>query len=145
MSEEHRRRTDHNGNTLHERKTDSDYIARLGDTIERYKIFWLIVMAVFAWWSRTIIVPLRESAMTTTEVRLINRKIDSVIVPRLDSADHDRSRMIVIQQNQGALLGVLSRLQCLHTTPIDRAKISLLDCRDIPVEFAPVPKKGDGF
>lgn len=143
--EEHRRRTDSNGATMHERKTDSDYIARLGGTIERYKIFWFIIVALLGWWGRTVMQPLREAAMTTSEVRLINRKIDSVIVPRLDSADRDRSRMIVISQNQGALLGVLSRLQCLRTTPIDRAKIALLDCRDIPVEFAPLPKPGRGL
>lgn len=140
MSEEHRRRTDTNGNTLHERRTDADYIARAGETIERYKIFWLIIMGVLGWWGRTIMEPLRTAAQTTAEVRLINTKIDSVIVPRLDAADHDRAQMIRIQETQTKQIGTLSRLTCLHTSLIDRVKIDI-NCRDIPIE-TPAAKGG---
>jgi hypothetical protein len=141
MSEEHRRRTDHNGNTAHERKTDADYIARLGETIERYKIFWLIIMAILGWWGRTIMEPLRTAAQTTAEVRLINQKIDSVIVPRLDVADQDRAQMIRIQETQTKQIGTLSRLTCLHTSLVDRVKIDI-NCKDIPIE---TPRLKGGF
>jgi hypothetical protein len=130
---DHRRRLDQNGDTAHERSTDSDYIARLGQTIERYKIFWLVIMAILGWWGRTVMEPLRTAALTTAEVRLINQKIDSVIVPRLDIADRDRAQMVRIQETQTVQLGTLSRLTCLHTSLIDRAKIDL-NCRDIPLE-----------
>jgi len=52
---------------------------------------------------------------------------------RLDRADADRTRMIEIQENQSMILGTLTRLQCLRTTLVDRAKIDL-NCKDIPVE-----------
>lgn len=78
-------------------------------------------------------VPLQESAKTTGEVRMINDKIDKIIIPRLDSADADRAKVIRIQEMQGTILGVLTRLQCLRTSAVDRAKIDL-NCRDIPIE-----------
>ena len=123
-----------------ERATDSDVVARAGKVIERYKIFWLIITAIVVWWGRTVVIPLKESAQTTGEVRLLNRKIDSVIVPRLDMADADRNRIIRIQESQAAILGVLTRLQCLRTSLIDRAKIDL-NCKDIPIEY-PQPTGG---
>ncbi len=121
-----------------ERASDSDWVGRAGKVAERYKILWIMLAAILAWWGRNVVTPLRESAMTTSEVRLINRKIDSVLVPRLDLADVDRSRMLRIQENQSAILGTLTRLQCLRTSFVDRAKINL-DCASIPVEFPKTP------
>lgn len=123
------------------RGTDSDLVARFGKFIGRYRIFYIMAGALMAWWGRNIVVPLRESALTTAEVRLLNRKIDSVVVPRLNQADADRSTIIRIQENQGAILGVLTRLQCLRTTLRDRALLDLT-CTSIPVEF---PKATGGF
>jgi len=118
---------------LPNRDSDFDLIARIGRVFDRYKIFYILVGGLLTWWGRNVVTPLRESAMTTSEVRLINKKIDSVIVPRLDRADGDRTRMIEIQENQSMILGTLTRLQCLHTDAIDRVKINL-DCKDIPIE-----------
>lgn len=133
MTDHDRRiRRNETGEELHERKTDYDPVAKVGSFLDRYKIFWFIVVAVIAWWSRTILIPLEESAKTTAQVQMINTKIDSVIVPRLDSADRDRSRLINISENQARILGVLTRLQCLNLTAIDRAKIDL-NCHDIPI------------
>ena len=120
------------------RDTDFDLIGRLGKFIDRYKIVPILIGALLTWWGRNVVTPLRESAMTTSEVRLLNRKVDSVIVPRLDRADADRSRMIGIQENQSMILGTLTRLQCLHTNAIDRVKINL-DCKDIPID---IPRGG---
>jgi hypothetical protein len=137
MSERRRRDDPDTDEHYHERYEESDLVARVGKTIERYKIFWIVIMAALGWWGRTVMEPLRVSAQTTAEVRLINQKLDSVIVPRLDAADRDRAQMIRIQETQTSQIGVLSRLQCLHTSYIDRVKISLLDCKDIPVETPP--------
>jgi hypothetical protein len=126
---------------FHERYEESDLVARMGKTVERYKIFWIIVMAALGWWGRTVMEPLRISAQTTQEVRLINMKIDSVIVPRLDSADHDRARMTQVMENQNRILGYLSRMQCLGLSAVDRVK-GELDCRDIPIQ---PPSKGNPF
>jgi hypothetical protein len=118
------------------RDTDFDLVGRIGKVIERYKIFYIMAGAIMAWWGRNVVVPLRESALTTTEVRLVNVKMDTLrsqMTVRLDRADADRTRMIEIQENQSMILGTLTRLQCLRTTLVDRAKIDL-NCKDIPVE-----------
>lgn len=133
MPQHNGRRTDDAGTELHERRTDTDPIARIGGVLDRYKIFWVIFISLLAWWSKTVMVPLQESARTTAEVRMINKKIDEKIIPRLDSADADRAKVIRIQEMQGSILGVLTRLQCLRTSAVDRAKIDL-NCRDIPIE-----------
>lgn len=141
MATEHRRRTDENGAALHERKTDSDYIARVGEFMARWKILWAIVIAVATWYGRTILEPLRISAMTTAQVQSINDKIDQKIIPRLDSADADRGRLIRVQEMQGRQLGYLSRMQCLRMTAVERVKADF-DCKDIPVELPPDPRRG---
>jgi hypothetical protein len=136
------RRTPH-GEEVHERKTDFDPIAKIGSFIDRYKVFWFIVVAILGWWTRTILIPLEESARTTREVQMINSKIDSVIVPRLNEADKDRTRLITVSENQARILGVLTRLQCLNLSGIDRAKIDL-DCRDIPIALtSQIPRVGE--
>jgi len=137
---EHEREEDDRASS-HARDTDADLVARLGAVVERYKIFYVAGAAIFVWWTRTIVVPLRESALTTVEVRRLNTKVDSVIVPRLDRADADRTRMIAIQENQSAILSLLTRLQCLKTNEIDRVKINL-DCKDIPIDI-PAPMMWD--
>lgn len=136
---EQRRRTPE-GEEVHERATDRDVVARAGNIIERYKVFWFIIIAIVTWWTNKILIPLEESAKTTAEVKLINNKIDSVIVPRLDAADRDRAQMIRIQETQTNQIGTLSRLTCLHTSYVDRVKIDI-NCRDIPLETPP-PKPG---
>ena len=117
-----------------ERRTDHDLVGRAGKFLERYKIFWLIITGIVVWWGKTVVIPLQESAKTTAEVKMINMKLDSVLIPRLEYADADRVRMIRIQEIQTEQLGVLTRLQCLKTSYIDRAKISL-SCKDIPIEI----------
>jgi hypothetical protein len=124
-----------------ERHTDSDFVGRAGKIIERYKIFYVLLVALLAWWGRNVVIPLRESAQTTTEVRLINRKLDSVLVPRMDRADSATSHLIELQRISTMQLGILVRLQCLRTSAIDRVKIDL-NCKDIPIEF---PKAAGGF
>lgn len=135
------RRTDEHGIEVHERKTDSDYIARVGAFMNRYKIFWGIVIAVGTWYAKNILEPLRVSAMTTAQVQQINDKIDQKIIPRLDSADADRGRLIRVQEMQGRQLGYLSRMQCLRMTAVERVKADF-DCKDIPVELPPDPRRG---
>jgi hypothetical protein len=123
------------------RDSDFDLIARIGRVVERYKIFYIMAGALMAWWGRNVVVPLRTSAQTTGEVRILNVKMDSLksqVNVRLDRADVDRGRMIEIQENQSMILGTLTRLQCLHTNAIDRVKINL-DCKDIPIE---IPRSG---
>ncbi len=120
------------------RGTDFDLVGRVGNLLDRYKIFWFILVAVITWWTNRIIIPLEQSAKTTAAVQLINTKIDSVIVPRLNAADIDRAKMLQIQETQTNQLGTLSRLTCLHTSLIDRAKIDI-NCKDIPLE---TPKGG---
>ena len=116
-----------------------DLIARIGRVIDRYKIVPILIGALLTWWGRNVVTPLRESAQTTGEVRLLHTTVDSFknqVTLRLDQADADRTRMISIQENQSMILGTLTRLQCLRTSLIDRAKIDL-DCKNIPVEFPP--------
>lgn len=145
MPDQDRRvRRDPTGEEVHERKTDFDPVARVGNFLDRYKIFWFLVVAIIGWWSKTILIPLEESAKTTAQVQMINTKIDQVIVPRLDSADKDRSRLITVSENQARILGVLTRLQCLNLTAIDRAKIDL-NCRDIPITIGAVNTPKGGF
>lgn len=137
MAEHDHERQNDNQRSRHERRTDSDLVGRIGQVVERYKILYAMMAAIFVWWTRTIVVPLRESAQTTGEVKLINKKIDEVLIPRLETADQDRRRLIAIQENQSSILGVLTRMQCLRTNAIDRAKIDL-ECKDIPFEVPPV-------
>lgn len=132
----HGRRTDEHGIEVHERKTDSDYIARVGAFMTRWKIFWAIVIAIGTWYAKNILEPLRVSAQTTAEVQSINRKIDERVIPRLDSADKDRSRIIATQEMQGRILGYLSRMQCLDLSAVDRVKANF-DCKDIPIATTP--------
>lgn len=135
------RRTDEFGTERRERRTDSDYIARLGEFIGRWKILWAVFGAAAAWYGKTILEPLRISAQTTAEVQAINMKIDKEIIPRLDSADSDRHRLIENQLMQGRILGYLSRITCLGLDPIDRVK-GELDCKGIPIPPAPATAKG---
>lgn len=135
------RRTDEFGTERRERRTDSDYIARVGEFIARWKILWALFGALAAWYGKTILEPLRISAQTTAEVQAINLKIDKEIIPRLDSADADRHRLIENQLMQGRILGYLSRITCLGLDPIDRVK-GELDCKDVPIPAGPVQKGG---
>jgi hypothetical protein len=128
------RRTDEHGIEVHERKTDSDYIARVGAFMTRYKILWGLVIAIGTWYAKNILEPIRISAQTTAQVALINEKIDKQVMPRLDSADADRSRMIRIQEMQGRQLGYLSRMSCLRMSAVERVKADF-DCKDIPIEI----------
>lgn len=133
-------RTDEYGSPRRERRTDSDYIARIGEFVARWKILWAIFGAAAAWYGRTILEPLRVTAQTTAQVQAINTKIDKEIIPRLDSADADRRRLIDNQQTQGRILGYLSRMQCLGLDPVDRVK-GELDCKGIPIPPMP-PVRG---
>lgn len=142
MTNSEGRRTDEYGAVKRERKTDSDYIARIGVFVGRWKILWAIFGAVAAWYGKTILEPLRVSAQTTAQVQAINMKIDKEILPRLDSADSDRHRLIENQLTQGRILGYLSRMQCLGLGAVDRVK-GELDCKDIPIPPAsPEAKRG---
>jgi hypothetical protein len=116
------------------RDTDTDLVARIGRIIDRYRIVYLLVGALLAWWGRNVVTPLREAAQTTSEVRGIRTTIDSVIIPHLDRIDADDAHRLKNDEQQNLILGILTRMQCLHTTAIDRAKIGLT-CDDIPVEF----------
>ena len=128
-----RQRVDASGEHPHDRKTDSDYIARIGAFIIRWKLFWAIGVGITAWYGKNILEPIRVSAQNTAELTAINTKIDSVIVPRLQKAEDDRAMMIRTQEQQGEILGYLSRMQCLALDPVERVK-GRLDCRDIPIQ-----------
>lgn len=115
----HRRRVDENGDTLHERRTDTDAWARLDAWATRYKIawgFWLILVGVGSWVGSRVVRPLDQVPVIAAGHR--------EIMSRLDSGDQDRA----VLQN---ILLVLVRVQCLQMGRIDRAKLNL-DCRDIP-------------
>ena len=131
QTHERKRVTDSGEHPL-ERKADHDLPARIGNFIIRWKLFWAIGVAITAWYGRNILEPIRVSAQNTQALTAINLKIDSVIVPRLDSADKDRNQIIRTQEMQGEILGYLSRIQCLGLDPVERVK-GRLDCGNIPI------------
>ncbi len=117
---EHRRRADANGNSVHERATDSDAWARLDAWATRYKIawaFWVVLLSVGGWIGSKVIRPLDQVPVIAAR--------QTAILDRLDKGDSDRSDMQDI-------LGILVRIQCLALDPIDRVKVGI-DCGSIPL------------
>ncbi len=119
---------------LPHRDSDFDLVARIGKFIDRYRVVYFVVGALFAWWGRNVIAPLRTTAQTTYEVRSIHAILDTVVIPHLYRIDANDALRLQGDAQQNVILGILTRLQCLRTSAIDRAKIGL-DCRDIPVEY----------
>jgi hypothetical protein len=119
---------------LPHRDTDFDLVGRIGKVIERYKIFWIMAIAILTWWGAN----LRESALTTYEVRALRATIDTVIIPHLYRIDAEAVNHTRVDEQQTVLLGIFGRLLCLHTSVIDRVKLNL-ECKNIPIEF---PKQG---
>lgn len=132
------RRTDGDGHEIHERVTDRDIWARMSVTADRYKLvwgFWLIVFSAFGWVTKSYLEPLRAVTPLQAQTVRIEKKIDSLVIPRLDQADQDRKDIAQV-------LKVFGKILCAQTSAADRYKYDI-NCRtDIP---APDPKPTGEF
>ena len=117
---EHRRRSDGDGNTPHERASDNDNWARLDVWASRFKVtwfFWIITLSIAGFIGSRVIQPLNQVPKLASE--------QQVIVSRLERADSARYEIQVI-------LRILVRITCLNLNAKDRAQLAL-DCREIPL------------
>ena len=117
---EHRRRTDENGTSMHERATDNDNWARLDQWASRFKVtwfFWVITLSIAGWIGSRVIQPLNEVPKLAAN--------QQVLFSRLERADSARYEIQVI-------LRILVRITCLNLNAKDRAQLAL-DCREIPL------------
>lgn len=113
---EHKRRTDPDGPEFHERATDTDFWARTAQAIDRYKILWLVLMALSAWLGSHLMQPLKAVPVMAQQIRVLQAS---------DSVAGEERREIK------RAVAILTRIQCFNIPRDDRLKYDV-DCGEIP-------------
>jgi hypothetical protein len=119
------------------REENRDIWARAQSVYDHFKLAWLFWVAfagLLTWAMMNIIQPLQAVPKLQAQSTGIERKIDSVIVPRLDHADQDR-------RDIAQVLKVFGKILCAQTTPADRYKYDINCRRDVPAPD-PIPPGG---
>lgn len=110
------------------REENRDVWAKAQTVYDHFKLawaFWLGFAALLTWAIINIIEPLQAVPKLQAQSTGIEKKIDSVVVPRLDQADADRKDMAQI-------LKVFGKILCAQTSPADRYKYDINCRRDVP-------------
>jgi hypothetical protein len=108
-----------------ERAIDHDKVERFGLWWDRFAPFLKSVLLVAGgWFVANIWIPLQKipELVRHQETFIINDSVSAT----------QRTMLIEKTDNLTKAVSILTKLQCLQTSAVDRAKIDL-DCRDVPL------------
>ncbi len=118
----HRRRLDSNGGYAHERRTDTDKLAKANAFFDRYsKIITILFIAFFGWFMRGVVEPLKAIPVIVER----QHEVDSTFKTLNKKLDNQMD----IQSQMAEIITILAAIRCSEFTP--REKIASRLCQKI--------------
>ncbi len=123
----HRRSEDEDGfeGQPHQRAEDRNPARRAVAFAERYKILWVIGMAVVSWFSVQIIQPLRQISAMVVEQK--------ALAVRMTAAEETQRNMAATDKDMAATIKVLTKIACVRSISGNDRYVFGIDCTGLIV------------